>query len=80
MPFGLKNAPATFQRIIQKIRGQLLYKGAINSLDDVILYSKSFDEHVQLIDKVLTIFESHNIKLKEKKCHSPKNPLNTKDT
>ena len=69
MPFGLKNAPATFQRIIQQILGPLLYKGAINYLDDIIIYSETFEEHMQLLEEVLHRLSQNNIKLKLKKCH-----------
>ena len=68
MPFGLKNAPATFQRIIQRILGKLLYNGVINYLDDFIIYSESFESHLRLINEVLGLLEAHNIKLKLSKC------------
>ena len=76
MPFGLKNAPATFQRVIQQILAKHLYKGVINYLDDIILYSKTFTEHMTLLDEVLTILESHGIKLKLKKCFFAKTEVN----
>ena len=69
MPFGLKNAPATFQRIIQKILGNLIYRGAINYLDDIIIYTNTFEEHLQLLDKVFTLLAEYGIKLRPKKCH-----------
>ena len=69
LPFGLKNAPATFQRILQKVLGKLLYKGAINYLDDIIIYSKTFEEHLQLLQQVFALLKQHNIKLKLSKCH-----------
>jgi transposase InsO family protein len=72
LPFGLKNAPATFQRIIQQILGPLLYRGAINYLDDFIIYSETFDEHMRLLDDVLQRLSDHNIKLKMSKCHFAK--------
>ena len=68
MPFGLKNAPSTFQRIIKQILGPLLYKGAINYLDDIIIYTKIFEEHIQLLEEVLKRLSQNNIKLKLKKC------------
>jgi transposase InsO family protein len=68
MPFGLKNAPATFQRIIQRILGPLLYKGVINYLDDFILYTETYEEHLELLNKVLCLLIDHNIKLKREKC------------
>lgn len=69
MPFGLKNAPATFQRILQRVLGSLLYKGAINYLDDIIIYSKTFTEHLDLLERVFKLLQEHNIKLKLSKCH-----------
>ena len=68
MPFGLKNAPATFQRIIQRVLGPLLYRGAINYLDDIVIYSKTLDEHLALLDEVFSRLQAHNIKLKLSKC------------
>ena len=68
MPFGLKNAPATFQRTLQTVLGKLLYNGAINYLDDIIIYSKTYTEHLALLDQVLTALAAHNITLKPSKC------------
>jgi len=68
MPFGLKNAPATFQRTIQQILGPLLWKGCMNYLDDIVVYSTNEAEHLNLLDNVLTILHDSGIKLKYKKC------------
>lgn len=76
MPFGLKNAPATFQRIIQRILGPLLYNGAINYLDDIIIYSETYDEHMKLLNDVLTLLVRANIKLKLSKCYFAKTEVN----
>ncbi len=72
MPFGLKNAPATFQRIIQAALSDLLYKGAINYLDDFIVYSATFKEHIDLLREVFKRLRQHNIKLKLSKCYFAK--------
>ena len=69
LPFGLKNSPATFQRCIQRILGDLLYKGAINYLDDIIVYSDTFENHLTLLKEVFTRLLANNVKLKLKKCH-----------
>jgi transposase InsO family protein len=69
MPFGLKNAPATFQRIIQAALSDLLYKGAINYLDDIIIYSATFEEHISLLQEAFKRLRQHNIKLKLSKCY-----------
>ena len=48
MPFGLVNAPSTFQRMIQKVlAGTESFAGAY--LDDVVIYSQTFEDHVQLM-------------------------------
>ncbi|UYV62930.1 hypothetical protein LAZ67_2002542, partial [Cordylochernes scorpioides] len=68
MPFGLKNAPATFQQIIQQTLGPLMYKGCINYLDDFIIYSKTLEEHFDLLSEVLEKLYSQNLKLKLQNC------------
>ena len=45
MAFGLTNAPATFQRLVERCMGELHLKECLIYLDDIIILSKSFDEH-----------------------------------
>jgi Reverse transcriptase (RNA-dependent DNA polymerase) len=52
MPFGLSTAPATFQRMMNSILFDLLDHGVLVYLNDVLLYSKTVEEHVILLDKV----------------------------
>ena len=47
MPFGLKNAPATFQRLINNVISGL--KGCEAYIDDIVLYSDSWEDHLQLL-------------------------------
>ena len=68
MPFGLKNAPATFQRIVQQILHKYLYKGVINYLDDIIIYSETYNDHLNLLNEIFQILREHNVKLGLKKC------------
>jgi len=46
MPFGLKNAPATFQRCMNNLLAHLIYKNCFVYMDDIIVYSTSLEEHI----------------------------------
>ena len=67
MPFGLQGAPATFQRMMDSLlRGLDSYAAAY--LDDVIIHSGSWEEHLQHIDAVLTRLRNANLTVKPPKC------------
>jgi hypothetical protein len=55
MPFGLSNAPATFQRMMNRIFFDLLDNGVLCYLDDLLVYSRTVEEHIILLDKVFTL-------------------------
>ena len=68
MPFGLKNAPATFQRLMQQVLGDLHLKGCVVYLDDIIIYTKMEEEHEQMLEKVFQRIRDAGLKLSPKKC------------
>src|SRR6266498_2942761 len=68
MPFRLNNAPATFQRLINKVLRQYIRKFVQVYLDDVIIYSNNLDEHKRHIKAVLEKIREANLKLKPSKC------------
>ncbi|GET67413.1 retroviral-like aspartic protease 1 [Rhizophagus irregularis DAOM 181602=DAOM 197198] len=68
MPFGLKNAPAMFQRTMNKIFKEYLDKFMNVYIDDIIIYSKNWNEHLQHIKIVLEELRKANMMLKLKKC------------
>ena len=68
MPFGLCNAPATFQRLMQEIFKKQLYKSVLCYLDDILIFSKSFDEHLERLEEVLKLLKENGLKLKRDKC------------
>jgi hypothetical protein len=53
MPFGLTNAPATFQAYINNILRKYLDVFVVVYLDDILVYSKTYDDHVRDVRKVL---------------------------
>ena len=68
MPFGLCNVPATFQRLMQNCLGELNLTYCLIYLDDVIVYSKSPEEHLQRMRVVFDCLCEHGLKLKPTKC------------
>ena len=68
MPYGLCNAPAMFQRLMQNCLGELNLTYALVYLDDVIVYSKTGEDHLQQLQAVFERFHEHGLKLKPSKC------------
>ena len=68
MPFGLTNAPATFQREMNQILFPLIGVCVYNFIDDILIYSKSVEEHLIHIQQVLEIFRKHKLKINIEKC------------
>ena len=67
-PFGLRNAPATFQPALDIILSGLRWQTGLIYLDDVIVFSKDTNEHVAHVGEVLTLLRSAGVSLKPKKC------------
>ena len=68
MPFGLTNAPATFQRMMNEILRKYIDRCAMVYLDDVIIFSKTEDEHIQNVLDVVRALHEQELILNEKKC------------
>ena len=69
MPFGLCNAPATFQRCMDSVLKEVNGKCAIPYLDDIIIYSKSVEDHRRDLAKVLELIKEAGLVLNEEKCN-----------
>ena len=68
MPFGLCGAPSTFQRLMEKVLDGLIWRTVVVYLDDVVVFSRNQEEHVENLRTVLQRFEDHKLKLKPRKC------------
>ena len=68
MPFGLMNAPATFQRLMESCLGEMHLNWCIIYLDNVIIFSSTPEEHIQHLRGVLQKLRAAGLKLKPSKC------------
>lgn len=62
MPFGLCNAPATFERVMDEVFQELSWRTALIYLDDITVYSRTFEEHIQNLEVVLGRLQAANLK------------------
>ncbi len=69
MPFGLRNGPSIFQRVMQTVLAPYLWIFTLVYIDDIVVYSKTFDEHVQHLDQVLNAIIEGGVTLSPSKCH-----------
>lgn len=75
LPFGLTNSPATFQRLMGHILRGLEYRSALIYIDDIIIFSKTVDEHLLHLEEVFSRLRDANLKLNPKKCEFAKQEL-----
>ena len=68
MPFGLKNAPSTFQRIILRLIRPLQSRGVHNYLDDIIVFTDTIEEHNEVLCQLFDILHKSNLRVKRTKC------------
>lgn len=68
MPFGLKNAPATFQRMMNHILRDYINQICVIYMDDILVFSSSLDEHLISLNKIFSALNVHNLKVQMSKC------------
>lgn len=68
MPFSLTNVPSTFQSLMNEVFRSQLRKFVLVFFDDILIYSKSWDEHIQHLETVFSIMQQHQLFVKPEKC------------
>ena len=75
MAMGLADAPATYQRLMEDCLGDLHLNICLVFLDDIIIFSDTFDEHLERLDRVMRRLTDAGLKLNPKKCHFMKDKV-----
>ena len=65
MPFGLCNAPATFQRLMELVLSGLHWTSCLVYLDDIIIFSKTVNEHLRQLEEVLDCLRGAGLKQRQ---------------
>jgi hypothetical protein len=68
MPYGVTGGPATFQSVMNEILAPFLRKFVLIFVDDILIYSKSLEEHARHLEAVLEILLQQDFKVKKSKC------------
>jgi len=68
MPFGLANAPVTFQNMINEVLRDLIDQGVVACMDDILIYSPTEDEHVHIVTSVLWLLQENDLMVAPEKC------------
>lgn len=69
MPFGLCNAPGTFQRLMERMFGDCRYQSVLLYLDDVVVFSATVEQHLERLEEVFARLQNQKLKVKLSKCH-----------
>ncbi|XP_056609057.1 uncharacterized protein LOC130426352 [Triplophysa dalaica] len=68
MPFGVCNGPSTFQRLMQAVMSDLIFQVLIVYLDDILLFSQTFEDHLERLEMVLKRLSETGLKVNLGKC------------
>jgi len=76
LPFGLKTAPATFQKLMNSVLSGLTGTRCFVYLDDIVIYAKSLADHNTRVREVLERIRTHKLKLQPGKCEFLRKEVN----
>ena len=68
MAYGLTGAPATFQGVMNTIFEPFLRKGVLVFIDDILIYSRTLEDHIRLLRAVFSVLTEQKLKVKRSKC------------
>ena len=68
MPFGLANAPATFQNMMNEIFRVMIDLGVVLDLDDILIYNENEQDHLALVKRLLERLQEHQLAIAPDKC------------
>jgi hypothetical protein len=74
-PFGLKNCPFVFSKLMSKVLTGLVWDRALVYLDDIICFTPTFEEHIEVLRKYLRQIQEANLSLKPSKCKFARDKL-----
>lgn len=69
MPFGLCNAPGTFQRLMERMFGDQRFQSVLLYLDDIVVFSSTVHQHLERLEEVFARLDQQGLKVKLSKCH-----------
>jgi len=75
MPYGVTGGPATFQHVMNSVLASVLRKFVVVFIDDVLIYSKTWQDHLNHIKQVFQLLQHHQFKVKLSKCSFAKTEL-----
>ena len=76
MPFGLANAPATFQNMMNEIFKDMIDLGVVIYWDDILIYSENEEDHVALVKRLLEHHQEYQVAIAPKKCEWHRSRVN----
>lgn len=68
MPYGVTGGLATFQQTMNYILAPLLRKGVVVFIDDILLYTTTWEQYLKILKSVFQLIQEHQIKIKLSKC------------
>lgn len=69
LPYGLANSPVSFQTLMTSILREMNWKSVLVYVDDILIFSENFDQHLEHLSQVFERLDKFNLRLQPKKCH-----------